>query len=258
MLYDCFLFSGLGAEQVLLDIRLRELHDVVEHFVLVEATKTFTGQSKPIYMGDHHKAVRNLRYVVVNDMPETQNPWEREAFQRNAILRGLTDAKDDDLALMSDVDEIPRAETLPRILAHGTLLAFEQEFFYYNFNTRARGKWLGTRMCSVGDLRRWSPQEARRRFTDKVARGGWHLTWFGSDEDTATKIRSFSHQEYNKPEFTDLEQISARRQKGADLFDRPVMQFERVNGNLSHLPQCVQLHPDWYQQFFATQAEGVP
>ena len=53
-----------------------------------------------------------IRYVVVKDMPQTQDYWQREAWQRNAILRGVPDANDDDLVLISNMDEIPRAATV--------------------------------------------------------------------------------------------------------------------------------------------------
>ncbi|WP_434245709.1 hypothetical protein ACJU28_10420 [Enterobacter hormaechei] len=40
MIYDCFLYYD---EDMLLDIRLHTLADVVDRFVIVEATHSFTG-----------------------------------------------------------------------------------------------------------------------------------------------------------------------------------------------------------------------
>jgi beta-1,4-mannosyl-glycoprotein beta-1,4-N-acetylglucosaminyltransferase len=33
--------------------------------------------------------------------------WERENFQRNYLIKGLSEASDEDYILISDVDEIP-------------------------------------------------------------------------------------------------------------------------------------------------------
>ena len=45
-------------------------------------------------------------------MPEGDNPWLRENFQRNCIERGLKIAKDDDLIIVSDADEIPNPKKI--------------------------------------------------------------------------------------------------------------------------------------------------
>ena len=45
-IYDTFLFFN---ELDLLEIRLNVLHDVVDHFVIVECTKTYQGNDKPLY-----------------------------------------------------------------------------------------------------------------------------------------------------------------------------------------------------------------
>ena len=50
MIYDCFTFFN---EFDLLEIRLNELDSVVDKFVLVEATKTFSGLDKPLYFNEN-------------------------------------------------------------------------------------------------------------------------------------------------------------------------------------------------------------
>lgn len=54
MIYDCFTFFN---ELNLLEIRLNILNDVVDKFVLVEATKTFSGKDKPLYYEQNKKKV---------------------------------------------------------------------------------------------------------------------------------------------------------------------------------------------------------
>ncbi|STD21290.1 Glycosyltransferase family 17 [Enterobacter asburiae] len=43
MIYDCFLYYD---EDMLLEIRLNTLADVVDRFVIVESTHTFTGKKE--------------------------------------------------------------------------------------------------------------------------------------------------------------------------------------------------------------------
>lgn len=120
-LYDCFTFFN---ELELLKVRLEELYDVVDHFVLVEASKTFSGNPKPLYFSEnaHHfeKYKDKIIYVAVDDFPlPTSDPandrWIREEFQRNAMLRGLIGCSNEDIILISDLDEIPNQQSIHEI-----------------------------------------------------------------------------------------------------------------------------------------------
>src|ERR1700733_819655 len=109
--YDCVLFNG---EFDALAIRIRELDDIVHRFVVVESDTTFSGLKKTVQFTKEHPAIQKfaarLDFVLVDDMPTTDKAWDREVWQRNAVMHGLCGASDHDLILMSDVDEIPRAE----------------------------------------------------------------------------------------------------------------------------------------------------
>ena len=56
---------------------------------------------------------------------------KRDYFQRNKFSKGLNDADDDDLILISDLDEIPNLEILN---FKNKITLFEQKIFYYKFN----------------------------------------------------------------------------------------------------------------------------
>ena len=118
MIYDTFLFFN---EFDLLDIRLHELDAVADKFVLVEATRTHSNQTKPLYYAENRERYAafhdKIIHVVVDDTPDTADAWAIERFQRDAILRGLTRCRPDDLILMSDVDEIPRCRAVQEAAA---------------------------------------------------------------------------------------------------------------------------------------------
>lgn len=116
MIYDCFIFYN---ELELLELRLHELARVVDKFVLVEATRTFTNRPKPLYFQENQSRFNEFREkiisIAVEDSPDISDAWAVEHFQRNCIARGLSHCRPDDWILVSDVDEIPRAATVKRV-----------------------------------------------------------------------------------------------------------------------------------------------
>lgn len=79
MIVDGFIFFN---ELDLLEIRLHELDEVVDAFILVESKVTFTGRSKELFFqGNRDRYARflsKIRHVVVEDMPSGPDPWARE------------------------------------------------------------------------------------------------------------------------------------------------------------------------------------
>ena len=117
-IYDCFTFFN---ELDLLEMRLHILDDAVEHFVLVESTKTHSGETKELVFQknkDRFSAFsKKIIHIVVSDMPKLDdgNRWVLENFQRDAISRGLSGCRDDDIILISDLDEIPDLQNISRV-----------------------------------------------------------------------------------------------------------------------------------------------
>jgi beta-1,4-mannosyl-glycoprotein beta-1,4-N-acetylglucosaminyltransferase len=86
---DCFTFFN---ELKMLELRLTELNDVVDYFVLVESTKTFSNNDKQLFYKENkhlfEKFNDKIIHIIVDEFPEGDN-WSREVYQRNAIQRGL-------------------------------------------------------------------------------------------------------------------------------------------------------------------------
>lgn len=131
--YDCFVFFN---ELELLKVRFEELYDKVDHFVLVEATQTFCGDRKPLYFAENAEQFAQYKdkiiHVVVESFPapatdiEHEGWWVRHEFQLNAALRGLTNCRDDDIILISDLDEIPHRRSIDEIRKF-----FDTHGYYY-------------------------------------------------------------------------------------------------------------------------------
>lgn len=112
MIYDCFLYYD---EAMLLELRLHTLHQHVDKFVIVESTHTFTGKKKALHFDITRFAAFADRIIyVVFDEPPHSDAWENERRTRNHIMAGLKQAQDDDLILVSDVDEIIDPQQLAR------------------------------------------------------------------------------------------------------------------------------------------------
>ena len=240
MLVDTFLFFN---EIDLVELRLRELAHIVDRFICVEATETFSGKPHALESGKllPLKNKYPIDFVVVRDMPPG-TAWEREAHQRNAILRGLVGLPGDALILVSDADEIPSADAIPADLSPREVAALRQQFFYYSMQQRVMGEWLGTRLCRLEDLRTWQPQGVRHGATQYIDNGGWHFSYCGGTQAIAHKIGAFSHQEYNAPQYTNAGNLDAAQRDNRDLFNRPEMAIVPEYG-LDHLPRCVQDDP---------------
>ena len=225
-IYDCFLFYN---EFELLDIRLRELYDKVDKFVLVEACETFRGKPKEFLYAQNKKRFEKFAdkiiYIPIHERLNTQNPWERERYQRNQILKGLAECNSNDIILISDADEIISAQKLSSLVTPlknkkvDVVVAIQK--MYNGYLNRFQGLWQGTvavRYKDVGRLslkkvrrlRNLKPRELRKTKMERfllLPDAGWHFTSMGGVDRFITKIESFSHAELDTAAIKNRENI---------------------------------------------------
>lgn len=224
-IFDCFPFFN---ELELLELRLNELGDVVDFFVLAEATTTHRGVAKPLVFErnkDRFAAfLHKIVHVVVDDMPgggtTERERWTRENFQRQALLRGLGDASGRDFVIVSDLDEIPRPSAIESIARRRDLIptryTFEMRMFWYYLNLEQGEPWtmatMGRRM-NVVDANQFrlfgKPWATPRRQPKRLAKtikyfrmpmrwrvvpdGGWHFTFMNGPEAVREKLFNYPH-----------------------------------------------------------------
>jgi len=125
--------------------------------------------------------------------------WEREHYQRNAIMRGLKKCKDRDIILISDLDEIPKGHLIPHIKPEMkrrsiSTINFQMHQYRFHLNRRHPTDFLcdGTVATTCAHLRQWSPQYVRekRAKTWCFKNAGWHFTWMGGRERVRKKMQS--------------------------------------------------------------------
>jgi beta-1,4-mannosyl-glycoprotein beta-1,4-N-acetylglucosaminyltransferase len=236
---DCFTFYN---EVQMLEFRLEELGEFVDFFVIVEANKTFVGLEKEKNFPEQNKIVQKyidkIVYVFVDDMPDGDDPWEKEEHQRNCITRGLNkiNLDNDDIIIISDCDEIPDINAVIAISEYGIgkiggFLALEQDMYYYNLKTKSKTNWYHSKICSYLFFKNVDNVNKIRlgKCNFAVGSGGWHFSYFGGVDMIKNKINNFSHQEFNNSEFTDELRINEAIEKSIDLFRRDGIEYFSID-----------------------------
>lgn len=195
MLVDTFMFYN---ELETLELRLTVLDKYVDRFVLVESEVNHSGGPKELYFEKNKnrftKWLHKLTHVIVraDESPKDPDPWSREKFQRECILRGLDGIPDHAVVMVSDVDEIPE---LPKRLTQ-PICAFHMWMFEYSLKYLFTGEpWVGTVMTTCEVFKKLGPNYLRSNRWKYVAFGhaGWHLSSFGGPERVTLKVNTFAH-----------------------------------------------------------------
>lgn len=224
-IFDCFPFNN---ELDILERRFEELYDVVDRFIIVEATITHGNKPKPLNFNNNlkrfEKYLNKVTYLVADKFPATDS-WSIERHQRDWIMKGLNDCKDTDTIMISDCDEIPNKEVVKAV---STIKSFSMDLFYYNDKTKANDKWNEAKILPYKLLKQLTPCGARyAQSAELIPNGGKHLSYFGGTESILKKIQDSAHQENNIDRFKDKEHIERCVNAGIDLFGRP-LQYEKI------------------------------
>ena len=239
-IYDCFSYLD---EDLLLKLRLNILDNHVDYFVIIEGNKTWQNSPKKLNfdISKFKEFEKKIIYIPVTDMPEGDNPYLRENFQRNAIDRGLADASEEDLIIISDLDEIPNPKKIVSFNKKMRFAVFKQLHFYYKLNLQSQKNpfWFGSRICLKKYLK--SPQWLRNlkfkkrpfwridkfRLNNIIENGGWHFCNLKSPEQLLYKYKNLC--ETNDPhifkekideKYLDLDEIKKRISNGLDIIGR--------------------------------------
>lgn len=197
---DCFQFYN---ELDLLEVRLAELAPVVDRFVLVEARYTHAGDPKPLYFDQNrHRFAANLDridHVIVEDDPGGFS-WKREGHQREAIARGIPDLADDDMILVSDVDEIPRRGVIAALREMpADLYSLQLAIHLYFLDLKSPEPWIAAAAAPGRLIRRIGVNPIRYLVKQGIGHtikdAGWHLTWMGGLDGFRAKMRAYAHRE---------------------------------------------------------------
>jgi|TARA_B110000967_G_C18832371_1_gene534777 beta-1,4-mannosyl-glycoprotein beta-1,4-N-acetylglucosaminyltransferase len=223
---DCFMYFD---EDMILDIRLNILDKYVSHFLICEANFNHNGTKRDLRfnINNFSKFRKKITYIPLDKQPNNlriineedttlvknskilDNALLRENFQRNFLQNKIKDFNEDDLIIISDLDEIPN---LQNFKYKNKITFFEQKMFYYKLNLIHQNfLWYGSKICKKRHL--ISPQWLRNIKSKKYSfwrldtyfsktkyndisfkkDGGWHFTNIKSPENIDFKMKNFLH-----------------------------------------------------------------
>ena len=255
-IFDCFMYFD---EEIVLDVRLNTLDQFVDYFVIVESKFTHKGNKRDLKFNPDkfEKFKDKIIYLVYNHQPSEiekinnedspdeiarKSLWNaiyRENGQRNYIEKGLIEANENDIILISDVDEIPNLENIEFKKISKKIILFKQNMFYYKFNLHLPNLiWTGTKGCRKKDL--INPQWLRNikdrkysffrldtffsknkyRSVRRIIDGGWHFTNIKNAEAIEHKLKSYLHHgefDLNPLSVTQINEIIKKKHAIYDL-----------------------------------------
>jgi len=219
-------------EDLLLDLRLNVLNNYVSKFIISEATYTHNGNKKKLKfdINNFKKFKDKIKYVIVDEQPPKilkindndsfekkgekliLNGYARDNYQRNRLTDGIREALDNDIIIISDLDEIPNLKDINFNEINNKIIQFKQKMFYYKLNLHYPNfYWFGSKACKKKNL--ISPQWLRNIKSKKYSKfridlifnkkkyndifyvldGGWHFTCIRTPEELEKKLLNFAH-----------------------------------------------------------------
>ena len=292
-IFDCFMYFD---EEIVLDTRLNYLDPFVDYFVIVESNFTHSGKNRGLKfdINKFKKFQKKIIYkvfdviphdieeILENDDESTKsrkyilNAIKRENAQRNYINEGIKSAEDNDLILVSDVDEIPNLSDINIKNIKEKIILFKQEMFYYKFNLKLPNTdWIGTKGCKKINLKnpQWLRNIKDRKYSlfridaffsnnkyidvKIINKGGWHFTNIKKAEDIEYKLRSYLHHrefDHQKINSKDIKKIMENKHAIYDLrVDKTVNKIgsgdKLEKYNIEKLPDVIKLNLNKYKEW---------
>jgi len=225
-IFDCTTYFD---EELMMDIRFHILNDYVDKFIVVESIFSHSGNKKNLNfkVNNYKKFKDKIIYLVIEDEPKDilklKNNKDDSAIKRinsikrieqsyNYMFKGINDATDDDLVLLSDNDEIPNLKDLKIEKIDNNILIFKQLIFYYKFNLLYDYiNWHGTKGCKKKYLKSFSwlknlknknyPYWRLDAYFSKmkstnvkiIENGGWHFSNIKTAQQIFDKLSNYGH-----------------------------------------------------------------
>ena len=209
---DVLIYAG---EADMLELRIRELWDVVDLFLITEADHTFTGEPKPFYFNTTEQqelfafAMSKIKYVPIYDLRPLrtgESPFTNEARMRRSTGSALIKygaLRKGDLYVMSDVDEVPYPHTL-RLLK--TCSGYPSKIYLwlnsYRYSFEFPLPLQPVKRSSVNLVKnsnRLSTMRVFRRNGVTLLNSGWHCSWcFRTVKEVRFKMEAYSHADRGK------------------------------------------------------------
>jgi hypothetical protein len=137
--------------------------------------------------------------------------------------------------MINDIDEIIDPELLIQIKKKELIIDFHGlilDFYYYNLHCKHEKKWnYHSKILSYKKYKELGLTCSKIRYYDcptLIPKSGWHLSCFGDVNYIKKKMEAFSHQEYNKEYYTDINKIKERIEQNKDFCEKEDVQINYI------------------------------
>ena len=239
-----------------MDLRFNTLNPYVTKFIVVESIYSHSGQKKKLNfnINDYPEFKNKIEYIVIKEEPTDiiqgdeliKNPYNKRLNSLKRIeqsydnmIKGIDEAKEDDLILLSDNDEIPNLSSFSiEDLKKTDYVIFKQLFFYYKFNLfYDRIPWFGTKGCKKKKLKNFSTirnlknkrypfwrldtyfSDIKQTNLKIIEKGGWHFTNIKTPDELFEKLSNFGHHDEFELANLDLDKIKEKVKNKEVFYD---------------------------------------
>ena len=243
-IFDCTTFFN---EKMIMNLRFNTLNPYVTKFIVVESIYSHSGQKKKLNfnINDYPEFKNKIEYIVIKEEPTDiiqgdeliKNPHNKRLNSLKRIeqsydnmIKGIDEAEEDDLILLSDNDEIPNLSSFSiEDLKKTDYVIFKQLFFYYKFNLfYDRIPWFGTKGCKKKKLKNFSTirnlknkrypfwrldtyfSDVKQTNLKIIENGGWHFTNIKTPEELFEKFSNFGHHDEFELANIDVDKIKKK------------------------------------------------
>lgn len=251
MIVDCTMFHW---EFDILELRIKELWDTVDYFVVTESVCDHRGKERELVLSNNISQfdwASEKLIVNISDKPKNAKAsWDYEKYQR---LKSVEDAvkllnlQPNDFLLISDVDEIFRSSSVKKMSKEPGRYIVHMPMYYYYFNLFVHD-WYHPKASFLKDLTDPNSMRTGSEINfNYVYNGGWHFSYLGSPEQIQYKLKTFAHDEFDSEEYTDIDKISERVYNRTDLFGRFNERFQVRS--IEEMPKYIKNNIDKYKNY---------
>ena len=239
----------------MLDLRFNILNENVYKFIVIESSFSHSGKKKKFNfdINDYPKFKDKIIYLKIDkepidlysDMEASKDPIykrlnsiKRIEQSYDFMMKGIINASDEDLIIISDNDEIPNLNSNEFKKSNKKFYIFKQLLFYYKFNLlHETMPWFGSKACKKKYLKSFSNlrnlknkkypfwridtyfSNLKETSLDIIGDGGWHFTNIKTPEDLYIKMKNFGHHdEFDESKLT-IEDLRKKIDDGLVFYD---------------------------------------
>ena len=274
-IYDCTTFYN---EKMMLDLRFNILNEHVHKFIIVESSFSHSGEKKKFNfnINNYLKFKDKIIYLKIDKEPKNLysyvdqlkepilkrlNSIKRIEQSYDHMMKGVIDAKDEDLIIISDNDEIPNLNSNKFKKSNKKFFIFKQLLFYYKFNLLHESMpWFGSKACKKKYLKSFSNlrnlknkkypywrldtflSNIKETSLDVIDDGGWHFTNIKTPEDLYIKMKNFGHHdEFDESKLT-VNDLREKISQGLVFYDHFADKSSKEKWNYNYKLKIIENH----------------